>query len=69
MMKFNYLFIITLLTFSTLSFSFAQGDLLNETEIQPLPEEMTFEEYRDANRRLISGVIVSSLIFGIIINE
>jgi len=61
MTKLNQMFIITFVTFSILSVSLAQGDLLNEVEIQPLPDEMTFEEYRDANRRLISGVIVSSL--------
>ncbi len=49
----------TILSFST---TFAQGDLLNESKIQPIPAEMTFEEYRDANRRLVSGIIVSSLL-------
>ncbi len=40
----------------------AQGDLLNEMKLHPIPDEMTFEEYRDANRRLLSGVLVSSLV-------
>ena len=40
----------------------AQGDLLNETKFHAIPEEMTFEEYQDANRRVVSGVIVSSLL-------
>ena len=47
---------------TNVSVASAQGDLLNEAVIQPVPEGMTFEEYRDANRRLISGVIVSSLV-------
>jgi len=56
-----FLLLVSLIAVNTTA-SFAQGDLLNEVEIQPVPGEMTFEEYRDANRRLASGVIVSTLL-------
>ncbi len=56
-----FVFVVLLLLLNVTD-SFAQGDLLNEAEIVAVPDEMTFEEYRDANRRLISGVIVSSLL-------
>ncbi|NQU05828.1 MAG: hypothetical protein HQ568_07030 [Calditrichaeota bacterium] len=55
-----FVIMIMLLSFSVRA-SYAQGDLLNEAGIQAVPATMTFEEYRDANRRLTSGVIVSSL--------
>ncbi len=32
------------------------GDILNEAPLIPIPEEMTFEEYRDMNRRLTLGL-------------
>ncbi|MDP8240412.1 MAG: hypothetical protein P9X24_15080 [Candidatus Hatepunaea meridiana] len=57
----NFVLIIMLLSLNIRA-SYAQGDLLNEVEIQAVPDAMTFEEYRDANRRLVSGVIVSSLV-------
>jgi hypothetical protein len=37
------------------------GDILNETPLTPIPEEMTFEEYRDMNRRLTVGIALSSI--------
>ena len=37
------------------------GDILNETPLTPIPEEMTFEEYRDMNRRLTIGIALSSI--------
>ncbi len=43
--------------------AFAQsGDFLNEVGIQSVPDGMTFEEYRDANRRLLPAVLISSAI-------
>jgi len=56
------LILTIIIVFSNVSVSFAQGDLMNEVGIQPVPEGMSFEEYRDANRRLTTGVIVSSLL-------
>ena len=32
------------------------GDLLNESPLSPVPADMTFEEYRDMNRRLTVGL-------------
>ena len=37
------------------------GDILNESPLTPIPEEMTFEEYRDMNRRLTIGIALSSI--------
>ena len=48
--------------FLNVSNTLAQGDLLNETPLHAIPEEMTFEEYQDANRRMLSGILVSSLV-------
>ncbi len=37
------------------------GDILNESPLTPIPEEMTFEESRDMNRRLTVGIALSSI--------
>lgn len=37
------------------------GDILNESPLTPVPEEMTFEEYRDMNRRLTFGMALTSI--------
>jgi hypothetical protein len=37
------------------------GDMLNEVPIWPVPAEMTFEEYTDANRRLGVGLLLMSV--------
>ncbi len=37
------------------------GDVLDETPIYDMPEEMTFEEYRDANRRISVGLMMMSI--------
>jgi hypothetical protein len=37
------------------------GDILNESPLTPIPEGMTFEEYRDMNRRLTIGIALSSI--------
>ena len=36
------------------------GDILDEIPLHPLPEEMTFEEYQDMNRRLSIGLALSA---------
>ena len=62
MIRIKFIFLTIIFTFSSLSTAFARGDLLNESKIHPIPAEMTFEEYRDANRRLVSGIIISSIV-------
>lgn len=54
--------IIILMFFSGIVFpqSFG-GDILNESPLTPIPEEMTFEEYRDMNRRLTIGIALTSI--------
>lgn len=37
------------------------GDILNEAPLVPLPPDMTFEEYRDMNRRLSVGLVMSAV--------
>ena len=37
------------------------GDLLNEAPLTKIPEEMTLEEYRDMNRRLTVGLLLSAV--------
>ncbi|MCH7575868.1 MAG: hypothetical protein IIA59_12195 [Candidatus Marinimicrobia bacterium] len=37
------------------------GDILNEAPLTPVPAEMTFEEYRDMNRRLTVGLALSAI--------
>ena len=37
------------------------GDMLNEVPIWPVPAEMTFQEYTDANRRLGVGLLLMSV--------
>lgn len=37
------------------------GDFLNEAPLSPLPEEMTFEEYQDMNRRLTVGLALAAV--------
>ena len=43
-----------------ISFSFS-FDVLNEVNIYAIPEEMTFEEYRDMNRRLSVALVLSAV--------
>jgi len=47
--------------FILLSNSAFSYDVLNEMPIYPIPEEMTFEEYQDINRRLSVGLLLSSI--------
>ena len=37
------------------------GDFLNENPIHPIPQEMTFEEYQDMNRRISMGLLLSAI--------
>lgn len=37
------------------------GDILNEVPLMPVPEGMTFEEYRDMNRRLTVGLALAAI--------
>ncbi len=53
-----------LLVFISLSQLDAQiigGDILNEAPLMAIPEEMTFEEYRDMNRRLTVGLALAAI--------
>ncbi len=54
--------IIIILVISVPSTLAQSGDFLNEVGIQAVPDGMTFEEYRDANRRLLPAVLISSAI-------
>jgi len=51
----KYLFIV-LFTANLFSQSNQRGEILSETPLYPLPENMTFEEYQDMNRRSSIGV-------------
>ncbi|MBN1756047.1 hypothetical protein JW877_07525 [bacterium] len=37
------------------------GDYLNENALHPVPQAMTLEEYRDANRRISVALLLSSI--------
>ena len=65
-MKNTTLIIITLV----LNISFSQNDnlrnryrndILSENPINPIPKEMTFEEYQDMNRRLNVGLLLAAI--------
>ena len=65
-MKNTVLIIITLV----LNISFSQNDnlmnrygndILSENPINPIPEEMTFDEYQDMNRRLTVGLLLAAI--------
>ena len=62
MHKFTCLAFLFLCLFLNVTDLLAEGDLLKEMKLHAIPQEMTFEEYQDANRRLLSGVLVSSLL-------
>ena len=49
------------LIFSQTSDNFTSADPLSETPLYPIPEEMTFEEYEDMNRRLSQALLWSSI--------
>ena len=65
-MKNTTLIIITLV----LNISFSQNDnlrnryrndILSENPINPIPKEMTFEEYQDMNKRLNVGLLLAAI--------
>ena len=65
-MKNTTIIIITL----ALNISFSQNDnlgnryrndILSENPINPIPEEMTFDEYQDMNRRLNVGLLLAAI--------
>ena len=49
------------LTLSQTSNSITNADPLSETPLYPVPEEMTFKEYEDMNRRLSQALLWSSI--------
>ncbi len=62
--------VVIIITNILLNIIFSQGgtqtnlfgtDLLNENPIYPIPEEMTFEEYQDMNRRLGVGLLLAAI--------
>ena len=50
------LVIISMLSSLLICQSNQQSEILSETPLHPVPEEMTFEEYQDMNRRMSIGV-------------
>jgi len=50
--------IIMAVLFTSFSFSQSnqQNDILSETPLYPIPENMTFEDYQDMNRRMAIGI-------------
>ena len=64
LMRFRYILCLSLLFNSLQSQSSStlnRGDILSETPLYPVPQEMTFEEYQDMNRRLSQGFIWSAI--------
>lgn len=61
--KSSSIFIIPLLliNLSSLNAQTGGGDILNEAPLVAVPEEMTFEEYRDMNRRLTVGLVLAAI--------
>jgi hypothetical protein len=57
-----YIFLVFLLLSSWNHAQAQPGDILNEVAIHPVPAQMTFEEYRDANRRLAPGILLSATV-------
>ena len=37
------------------------GDVLNEAPLVPVPQQMSYEEYRDMNRRLTVGLALRAI--------
>jgi len=55
------LLIVSLAVSQQLSLSSSGGDVLNESPFYKIPAGMTFEEYRDANRRISVGMMMASI--------
>ncbi|RMG34321.1 MAG: hypothetical protein D6732_10605 [Methanobacteriota archaeon] len=53
--------LISVIDMSTVNAQSVGGDWLNETPLYPIPEGMTFEEYRDMNRRLTVGLALAAI--------
>ena len=53
----SILFLASLMCAQEQSFG---GDVLNESPLTPVPADMTFEEYRDMNRRLTIGLLLTA---------
>ena len=60
----------TLIIFLLLNIGFSQNDnltnryindILSETPINPIPKEMTFDEYQDMNRRVNMGLLLAAI--------
>ncbi len=49
------------INFSPLNAQIVGGDILNEAPLMAVPEGMTFEEYRDMNRRLTVGLALAAI--------
>jgi len=54
----SILFLASLMCAQEQSFG---GDVLNESPLTPVPADMTFEEYRDMNRRLTVGLALTAV--------
>ena len=54
----SILFLASLMCAQEQSFG---GDVLNESPLTPVPADMTFEEYRDMNRRLTIGLALTAI--------
>ena len=54
----SILFLASLMCAQEQSFG---GDVLNESPLTPVPADMTFEEYRDMNRRLTVGLALTAI--------
>ena len=48
--------VLLLLLSVALTQSNQQGEILSETPLHPIPEEMTYDEYQDMNRRMNIGI-------------
>ena len=46
---------------SNVVYAQGSGDVLGETAIAPVPEGMSWQEYRDANRRLLPAIFTSTM--------
>jgi len=56
----KYLLIVLFIA-NLFSQSNQRGEILSETPLYPLPENMTFEEYQDMNRRMSQALLWSSI--------
>ena len=57
----NMIYYLLVLSFCYSQTTFLGKDILSETSLYPIPEEMTFEEYKDMNRRLSVGLLLSAV--------